>query len=257
MVGKNKLGTQSGVENLLKSFGPLRLLVPTAAAETADLLRKAATTSDLITISGGEPDQIGCNIQCKGVQLNISVETDAGDISGFKNVFCNIDQNLVGSAVSIQLGNHVEGGDRVAPILKAMLSAAAIIGQITGAFGVMWVPARTISGFDFYVRGVTDYDEGGVFPVLALVNFKKCDDGNVRSTGLEWLTGQELVAAQSNWSDAELMRRIVRVAHDLAVGGAVTGETELPGIEAGERIILTPDIANRTLKMQTVATLVQ
>ena len=169
------------------------MLVPTAAAGTANLLRKAASTSDVITISAGQPDNIGCNLLCKGVQLKISVEPGAGEINGFKNIFCNIDQNLIGSVVSIQLSDQLEGGDRVAPVVKAMLSASVVIGQITDAIAAMWTPAKTVSGFDYFVRVITEYDQGGVFPVLALVNFKKDDEGNIRSTGLDWLTGQELV----------------------------------------------------------------
>jgi hypothetical protein len=240
----------------LEISAPLCLLVPTAETETADILRKAASSNGILTITSGQPEHNGCIIQVSGMQLKMSV-SGAGDITGFKNIFCNIDEASIGSVVSIALGHHLDGGEKVPAIVKSMLSAAAMIGAMTGAFAAMWLPARTISGFDYFARVVAEYDEGGVFPVLALVNFRKEDDGTIRSTGLDWLAGQELAVAPSHLSDSELMRRIVRVAHDLAVGGAITGDLELAGIEDNERIVLSPDIAGRTLMMRTAPAVLQ
>lgn len=191
------------------------------------------------------------------MQLKISI-TGAIDISGFKNIFCNVDEKLIGSVISIELGSHLGGGEKVPAIVKAMLTAAAGIGHMTDAFAAMWLPAKTISGFEYFARVVADYDAGGVFPVLALVNFKKEAEGTIRSKGLDWLAGQELlVAPSSDLSDSELMRRIVRVSHDLAVGGAIVHDMELAGIEEHERIELAPHKTERALQMRTTTLSVQ
>ena len=190
------------------------------------------------------------------MQLKISI-TGSIDISGFKNIFCNVDEKLIGSVISIELGSYLDGGEKVPAIVKAMLTAAVGIGHMTGAFATMWLPAKTISGFEYFARVVAEYDAGGVFPVLALVNFKKQDDGTIRSKGLDWLAGQELLVASSDLSDSELMRRIVRVAHDLAVGGAIAQDLELAGIEEHERIELAPHKTGRTLQMRTTTLLAQ
>lgn len=224
--------------------------------ETANLLRTTASSGAVFTMSSGQPENADCIILCNGMQLKISV-TGACDVGGFKNIFCNVDETLIGSVISIELGNHLAGGEKIPAVVKAMLSAASAIGQATAAFAVMWLPAKTVSGFDYFARVVAEYDHGGVFPVLALVNFKKEDDGTIRSSGLEWLAGQELVVAPSLLSDSELMRRILRVAHDLAVSGAIIDDIELAGIEADERIILSPEMGERTLKMRTTSVLVQ
>ena len=237
-------------------FAPLRLLLHSSTAETVDALQKAVVCGDVITIASGAPGRGECVVICGGMQLTICV-TETCDIRGFKNIFCNVDEALIGSVISIGLGDHLEGGERVPAVVKGMLSASVIIGQMTDAFAAMWLPANTLSGFDYFARVVREYSEGGVFPVLALVNFKKSADDWIRSSGLEWLAGQELVVAPSYLSDSELMRRIVRVAHDLAVGGAMTSANELSGLEDDESIMLVPEVGQRILNMQTKPILVR
>lgn len=220
------------------------------------MLQKAAICGDGLSIVSGAPDRGDCVVNCGGIQLKLSV-TETCDIRGLKNIFCNIDEKSIGSVISLELGNHLEGGEKVSAIVKGLLNAAAMIGQMTNAFAVMWVPANTLSGFDYFARVVDEYSRGGVFPVLALVNFKKESDGSIRSSGLEWLAGQELVVAASHLSDSELMRRIVRVAHDLAVGGSMTNSLDLPGLEDDERIMLAPQIAQRIISMRIASVVAQ
>lgn len=224
----------------METSAPLRLLVPNAPMQTADVLRAAASSGAFFTISSGDPANSDCFILCSGMQLKISV-AGACDVSGFKHIFCNIDPASVGSVISIELGNHLAGGEKVPAIVKAMLSAAAGIGQAADAFAVMWSPARTISGFEYFTRVIAEYDVDGVFPVLALVNFKKDDDGTIRSSGLDWLSGQEMCVAPAAFAEAEMMRRVVRVAHDIATNGPVTSDTDLDGIEENETLELRPD----------------
>lgn len=208
--------------------------------QTANLLRAAPSSGAFFTISSGDPGNTGCVILCSGVQLKISV-AGACDVSGFKHIFCNVDPALVGSVISIELGSHLAGGEKVPAIVKALLSAAAGIGKIADAFAVMWLPGSTISGFEYFARVVAEYDADGVFPVLALVNFKKDDDGTIRSSGLDWLSGQELCVAPAAVSETEIMRRVMRVAHDMATNGPVTSDTDLDGIDENETVELRPD----------------
>ncbi len=217
---------------------PLRLLVPSAASETVEMLLRAASSGGVMTISSGQPEH-DCVILYSGMQLKLSV-TGGYDISGFKQIFCNVDESSIGSVISIGLGDHLGGGEKVPAIVQAFLVAAAAIGEMTEAFAVMWIPAKTISGFEYFARVVAEYGDGGVFPVLALVNFKKEDDGAIRSTGLDWLSGQELCVAPTGLSEAEMMRRVVRVAHDLAVNGPVTSEIDLDGMDENETVELRP-----------------
>ena len=236
----------------MTTSAPLKLLVPSGLSETAAMLRNAAASGEGMAITSGAPDHESCMISCRGMQLKLSIAEHC-DIRGFKNIFCNVDEKLIGSVISIQLGSHLESGETVPAVVKGMLTAAVEIGQITAAFAVMWLPANTLSGFDYFARVVAEYNHDGIFPVLALVNFKKASDGFIHSTGLNWLAGQELVVSPSHLSDSELMRRILRVAHDLAVGGSMTSEHELVGLESDEYIILTPQSAVRTLNMQTAS----
>ncbi len=174
------------------------------------------------------------------MQLKLSVG-GTSDIGGFKQIFCNVDEKSIGSVISIDLGSHLEGGEKVPAVVKTMLTAAAAIGGTTGAVAAIWSPARTISGFEYFARVVAEYSQGGAFPVLALVNFKKDDDGAIRSNGLDWLSGQELCVSPTGFSETEIMRRVVRVAHDIAVNGPVTSDIDLVGIEDDESIELRPE----------------
>ena len=175
-----------------------------------------------------------------GISLTLAVRSDLPDIAPYKKIFCNLDGSDIGCYISIELGDHVDGGERVPAVVQAILGVAAQLGTSLDAVGVMWHPAHVVSGFPYFCEAVNDYLAGGAFPVLALINFKAEMDGNINTNGLAWLSGQELSIAPGILNQNDMMRRAVRVVHDIATNGPVKQHVKLSGIEPDEVIELEP-----------------
>jgi hypothetical protein len=118
----------------------------------------------------------------------------------------------------------------------------------------VWHPANIVSGFSYFSEAVIDYMSGGAFPVLALVNFKAEDDGTINSRGLALLSGQELQVASNDMGQSEAILRVARVAHDIAINGAVNKAVKLAGIVPDEILDLQPVPESGLLRMNIYST---
>ena len=233
---------------------PLTLLMHDAAAEISLSLHSLfETDTELSVAHNGLKFGSATNIVFQGVSLVVSVGRHNQDLSKLKSVFCNLEPSLILSGIDIGLGEHVVGGERVPAIMQALLGLAQKLGSALNAQGLVWHPANIVSGFSYFSEVISDYLAGGAFPVLALVNFKADSDRVISSTGLAYLSGQELEVANSAMDQAEMMRRVVRVVHDIAVNGPVTEAVKLDGIESGEVLELLPLIDGELLEMKLVS----
>lgn len=229
---------------------PLTLLFSGTEVETLASLRSLLDgNGEFVMARASPPNASVFEIVYRGVSLQLTTGAQVADFADCKKIFCNLDRAAVGSAIGISLGEHVAGGERVPAIVQALLGAAAKLGSSLGAVAAIWQPAQIVSGFGYFSESIADYLEGGAFPVLAMVNFKAAADGTVNSTGLGFLAGQELQIAENGMEQSELMRRVVRVVHDLATNGPVTEAVKLAGIEPGEAIELQPFPEAGLLKM--------
>lgn len=196
---------------------PLTLLTGDTASGTLVRLRSLLGSDDaLVTTHASPPNSSSFEIAYLGVSLRLMVRAQVTDIAGLKKIFCNLDPAAVRSNIDIGLGEHVAGGERVPAIVQVLLAAATRVGSSLGAVATIWHPAQIVSGFDYFSESVEDYLGGGVFPVLAMVNFKAAADGTVNSTGLGFLAGQELQIAGSGADERQIMRRFLQAAHDMA-----------------------------------------
>lgn len=191
----------------------------------------------------------------RGVSFAVTINEHSAPLQNLKSVFCNLNAGQIGCDIDILLGEHVAGGERVPAIIQGLLGFASKLGAASHAAAVVWHPAKIMSGFSYFVEAVADYLNGGAFPVLAMVNFKAADDGLINSTGLAFLAGQELQAISDGLGEQEMMRRIVRVVHDVAVNGPVNEPVKLGGIEPDEIIQLQPLPDMGRLLMKVCSTL--
>jgi hypothetical protein len=214
---------------------PLTLLLSDSAAEADAALRSLLDGRTEISYSQpGAASGPVYDIVYRGVTFRLTVSRDVPDLAGVKKIFCNLDSASIGCAIGIELSDHVAGGERVPVIIQALLDASQKLGTSLGAVGAVWHPANVVSGFDYFAEVVADYLGGGAFPVLAMVNFKAGHDGMINSTGLSFVSGQELQIAGGSMEQNEIMRRVVRVVHDIAVNGSIQAGTKLTGIEVDE-----------------------
>jgi hypothetical protein len=228
----------------------LTLLLSDTVVNTETALRSIVDAGNDISLSqAGSSYGSALEIVYCGVTFQLTMNPILPEMSGLKKIFCNLDPSSVLSIIDIRLGDHIAGGERVPAIIQALLDVAQKLGTLLGAKGTIWHPANIVSGFPYFSEVVADYLNGGHFPALALVNFKREDDGVITSTGLALLSGQELQVRQSEMDQTEIMRRVVRVVHDIATNGPVRDAVKLAGIECGEIVELEPLSDSGFLKM--------
>lgn len=163
------------------------------------------------------------------------------------HIFCDSDLAATRSAISLNLGAAIASGQHVPAIITALLLLGESLGSILNARAAFWQPAMVVSGFGYYAEAVRQYDDGAAFPSLISIAFDTSTDENIRTNGLAWLSGQELVFVRDTLSVSEAMRYVVRLAHDIATNGAVDRMMDVPGMNESELLILSPDVQERVL----------
>jgi len=235
---------------------PLRLLTTFEDSELADVIHSSVVGKMEMTLTPvGPPNKLAFEIVYCGVTFDISITTQSDSLSGLKPIFCNLDPAYVKSGLDIMLGRHVAGGERVPAIVRTMLELATKLGVLSRAVATIWRPANIMSGFAYFEETVESYLSGGPFPVLALIDFKTGTDGIITTTGLRTLSGQDLQIDCGNLDKTEVMRRAVRVCHDLAVNGPILSRTLLDGLIPGEKLELVPSSDNGLLKTKSFSVL--
>lgn len=175
-----------------------------------------------------------------GFDIIWSEETPA--LAGYRSVF--FDPMVSGklSHLSINLTENLAGGERVAPVATALLAFGASIASRLSAYAVMWTPGKIVSDPAFFAQSVESYAKGEVFPVLVTVDFDYNDDERaLRSSGLMWFSGQEIEVSGCGLQGQDLVRRAVRLVHDIATNGAVVVQQQVPDLDPDKRIALIPN----------------
>jgi hypothetical protein len=234
----------------LDETAPLSLLTTLHPLELADILRvSVAANAEMTLTQVGPANGTAFEIAYCGVTYLISITERHNSFAGLKEIFCNIDLVQIRSALNVALGAHVAGGERVPSIIRTLLDLGRKVGISCSAVAAVWRPANVVSGFDYFEQAVKGYLMGGAFPVLAMVNFRSGPDRILTTNGLAALSGQELQIGCESVKDAEIMRRAVRVVHDLAVNGPVLSQVRLDGLDPGEKLDLDPVSSAGLLKM--------
>lgn len=156
------------------------------------------------------------------------------------HVFCDTDLGATRSAISLGLGAAVASGQNVPAVIKALMELGEALGTALNANAAFWQPASVVSGFSYYAETIRQYNDGAAFPCLVSIAFDTSNDENIRTNGLGWLSGQELVFERDQLPVNEAMRYVVRLVHDIATNGAVEKVMNVPGMNDSERLILTP-----------------
>ena len=142
-------------------------------------------------------------------------------------------------AIVVRPGAHLAGAAAMLPVVRGCAALAAALASQTGAAAVVWIPARSAMGADYFGAVVADWLGGGAFPALGLTALVANATG-VESEGLRFFTGQELevVAAPGN-DPAQTGRIAARMVHLLVNDGPLAAPTRLAGPE-GESLLAEP-----------------
>jgi hypothetical protein len=224
----------------VENSAPIVLLFDKAAADVSRLLSGVIEADDDLFHYEGQP-ATGPNFRLlhHGLEYLLLVSAAQVEIAHFDRIFCDSDVSSAKTALTINLGSNLDGGQFVAPIVLNFLTLAAKLAVAVDAKAVGWVPARLLSDTAYFSTTVDAYAKGGAFPVLSTVKLEFVDNG-LRTGGLSWFTGQELQITGEGISQSDLMRRAVRLVHDMATNGPVLVSQDLPDLDDGRMVRLNP-----------------
>lgn len=143
-------------------------------------------------------------------------------------------------AVDLLPGPHIAGGRAMMPVVRVMAGLAARLAAALCARAVCWHPAGSWMAPDYFCRIVAGWLAGGPFPALGLTAFERTAGGDVKSAGLAYFTGQELlVRPPEGEAPVDTIKRATRLVDRLVEAGAPAeaGRVDLPG---GESVDLDP-----------------
>lgn len=170
---------------------------------------------------------------------------------GFAHRFAVAEQHDPESleALSLTPGAHLAGAEAMLPVVRAAAGLAAELGALPSCRAIGWRPARTLSGTDHFTRTVESWIAGGAFPALGLTALARSSEGGLRSEGLAFLIGRELVLAPGGAPAVEDAKLATRLIDRLVKGvpGDYTGALEaLPGVW----VTMTDDCAQKLIRVE-------
>ncbi len=136
-------------------------------------------------------------------------------------------------ALQLAPGHHLSGGERTMPVVKGLMALARdLVQHFEEIEAVVWPPAQSAIGRQYFESVSTAWLDGGAFPALGLTAFRETIDGALQSIGLDFWINQELRVEPPLSTDKISATRLgVRLVNQLVLVG---------GIEGSERIV-APD----------------
>jgi hypothetical protein len=223
----------------MSDLPPVLLLSTLRMHEVQDALDRFIVDHDELSFYEAAAQTEECKlILFHGLQFRINVLNHFDNSIEYRKIFCEIDTDAVHSVTGISLGDNITGGNRVAPIAQAMMQLAAIMTEAVSCVGIAWTAAQLVADPVYFADTVIAYSNGGVFPVLSTVDIKL--RGSVAiSKGLDWFAGQEIEVNGSGHDDSELLRRAVRIIHDIATNGPVLVPQQIADLDDNHEVSLT------------------
>ena len=154
-------------------------------------------------------------------------------------------------AIALQPGPHLSAGAHSIPVVRTQVGIAAdLLAAIPATIAVVWPPSRSLIGPGFFAASVKAWLTGGAFPALGLTAFGDEPGGGMRSEGLAWFTGQELLFAGDLAKDRATAARIaIRLVNQLVSQGRLT-ESEFIVAPDGGRLALEPTRDGTTIRVR-------
>lgn len=208
---------------------------------SADLAKTGMNFGD-----GSTPASASGTVIYHGMAFQYEIAT-LSQVTADHFIFYRSETSAFQSAIHLRLGNAVASGRGVPAVVLALLQLGAMLGEVLDAAAIHWHPAAIVSGFDYFNESVAQYADGGAFPAMSCVGFDVTQPDVVRTCGLKWLSGQELVFEHPGLPRHEAMRYVVRLVHDIATQGAINTPLDVRGLKADEIVRLKPDPESHTL----------
>ncbi len=155
--------------------------------------------------------------------------------------FASIDDAQGLEATVLTVGEHLAGGGQSLPVVKGMMELACrLVRHFDDVRAVVWPPSQSVIGRRFFESTVTAWLDGGAFPAIGLTAFEQTDDGALKSQGLAYFIGQEILIELPLSADLVTATRLgVRLVNQLVLTGGVSTAEQVIA-PAGLRLILEP-----------------
>lgn len=192
------------------------------------------------------------NIQYEGLELDIHWFEDQLDIDSYKQLFCNIGKTSFQSGIAVSFGSHIRNGSKNTAIVSSLFRYIRLLIENSKSIAVAWNISSIISDSQYFVDVIDQYEKGGAFPILSTIDFIYDSEGILRSSGLSYFSNQEIHYECRHLNEAESMKRMTRIAHDIAVNGAYSNSMEVDGLDEEERIFITIDTDDSIARVRSV-----
>jgi hypothetical protein len=153
--------------------------------------------------------------------------------------------------ITLGPGAHLAGAEAMLPVVRSAAELATALAALPGCEAIGWRPARALAGIAHFSGGVQSWLGGGAFPALGLTALARDEAGSLRSEGLDFLIGRELVLRPSGAppaEDAKLALRLIDLLVHRGTGeGAITMEA-MPGVT----VALTDDRGRGVVRAERV-----
>jgi hypothetical protein len=230
----NRAAGRLAVENL----APIVLLFDKTAPDVSRLLASLIEVDDdIFHYEGAESAGSNFRLLHHGIEYLLAIGLNSVEASHFDKIFCDSNISSAKTALTLNLGGNLAGGQFVAPIVQNLLMFAAKLASTIEAMAVAWMPSKLLSDVAYFSSTVEAYAKGGAFPALSTVKMEFIDE-KLRTSGLAWFARQELELTGEGMSQADLMRRAVRIVYDVATNGPVLISQDVPDLEEGRIVRL-------------------
>ncbi|OCC24758.1 hypothetical protein MB02_04590 [Croceicoccus estronivorus] len=152
-------------------------------------------------------------------------------------------------AVSLYPGPHLAGGERIEPVVQTMTRLAARLCSLESLVAVVWHPARSCMGPNYFTQIVSNWTKGGVFPARGFVGLGMSPDGGMQSEGAAFFVGQEVRVEPELADDQAVAAKIAaRLIDFLIENGPLAKADEIVGPEA-RKLRIAPSANQRFVRV--------
>jgi hypothetical protein len=150
-------------------------------------------------------------------------------------IFCEFDCRRVFQSIEISYDGCRNDVEAIAQKL------AQIVEAFCPCF-VYWHYAETVSNSSYFLQGMREFLEGGVYPVLNAVGYITDDPDFIISKGLQEMGGQEVRLWLNGRTKREGIAVMVRLANSIILEGPINQEYAGPGLKMGDYLYATPNL---------------
>jgi len=154
-----------------------------------------------------------------------------------------------GEAITLVPGEQLQGAENLLPVMRVMTAMASRLAALDNVKAIVWHPARSAMAPAAFTAAIGNWLQGGAFPALGLTALFPDGDGAIRSEGLAFFTGQELIIEPSiGITTNENVKISARIINQLVGSNTVRQRFDFIGPN-GEYLSVEPSDNDRFLRV--------